>query len=129
MGTDISGVVEKRGDDNDWHLVYVLRTTDRAGFRNYRQFGALAGVRSPGPDPRGLPDDMSDATRYLWDRDGGHSPSWMTVREAVNRLSSRERYATEPPFPAMDEWNDVAEFWFGDGMIDPDDRFVFWFDS
>lgn len=46
--------------------------------RNYEVFAKLAGVRGPGPDPRGIPDDASDLTKLAldsWGRDG-HSHSW-----------------------------------------------------
>ena len=53
--------------------------------RNYAFFAALAGVRGDGPDPRGLPADISDLAKMDVDGYGtnGHSHSWATLREFV----------------------------------------------
>ena len=53
--------------------------------RDYRFFAALAGVRGEGPEPRGLPDDISELARIDIDDHGddGHSHSWATLREFV----------------------------------------------
>lgn len=60
---------------------YLVR--DRAKERNYELFAKLAGVRGEGPDPRGMPDDISDMGRMLMDQWGGdgHSHSWCTAEE------------------------------------------------
>jgi len=130
MGTDIHGVVEElSSSDNAWSLVYVLRVNDRAGARNYKQFAALAGVRGEGPEPRGLPSDISDATRYLWETIGDHTPSWLFVSEAVQIFQERPRYIAEPARVPEEDWCDEVEYWFGESGLKPDDRFVFWFDS
>lgn len=54
--------------------------------RRYALFADLAGVRGgPGPEPKGLPDDMSDLARMItdsWCADG-HSFTWYTLDEAL----------------------------------------------
>lgn len=130
MGCDIHGVVEElSSSDQAWSLIYVLRGTEPAGFRNYRQFAALAGVRGEGPEPRGLPNDVCEATRYLWKTRGDHTPSWLFVSEAVRVFQERPRYAAETPHVPCNDWSEEVEYWFGDSSLEPDDRFVFWFDS
>ncbi len=55
----------------------------RALGRNYELFGNLANVRNPGPEPRGIPDDISDLARFEidgWSSDG-HSHSWGLLSE------------------------------------------------
>lgn len=51
--------------------------------RNYTLFGKLAGVRTDGPEPRGVPEDASELARMIiedWDCDG-HSHSWGLLSE------------------------------------------------
>lgn len=130
MGTDIHGVVEQlSSSDNAWSLVYVLRGSDRIGARSYRNFAALAGVRGDGPEPRGLPRDICEATRYLWETVGDHTPSWLSVGDTVRVLNERPRYVGEIGHLVSEEWREEVEYWFGDCDLEPDDRFVFWFDS
>lgn len=53
--------------------------------RNYNLFASLAGVRGNGPEPRGLPDDLSDLARLqlgYWGEDG-HSQTWYSMPEAL----------------------------------------------
>ncbi len=60
--------------------------------RNYNLFCMMAGVRKYGEDgepkpisePRGLPDDLSDTTRFDfdWDEPDAHSMSWLSAEEA-----------------------------------------------
>ena len=128
MGTDIHGVVEEHGPQG-WNLVYVLHSEHPAGHRNYKQFAALAGVRGEGPEPRGMPADICAATRYLWETGGDHTPSWLTVKEAIKVFNERPRYAAEPPHVPSDDFSEEVEYWFGDSCLSRDDRFVFWFDS
>lgn len=63
------------------------------GDRNYDVFGVLAGVRgrcAPIVEPRGCPDDVSDAVRYgnSWD----HTPSWYLVSELLAYDWTRHEY-------------------------------------
>jgi hypothetical protein len=104
MGADIHLWVERKLPSGKWVMhdrcdaisteAYGIRDTtdsrprlDRAyhlaGSRNYRFFAALAAVRGAGPEPRGLPSDVSDYVQHEVDMYGvdGHSHSWMSVRE------------------------------------------------
>jgi hypothetical protein len=70
---------------NHWH-------SPRPQQRNYALFAKLAGVRGEGPDPRGLPDDISPlALMELGDNGELHSHSWATAREWVEACLSLER--------------------------------------
>lgn len=53
--------------------------------RNYQFFADLAGVRRPGPEPLGLPEDLSGMSRMytnIWDGDG-HSHSYASLQDFV----------------------------------------------
>lgn len=102
MGTDIHWVLEFRPDNTEkWIGVYSTNMTPippryepigteytpnhdpLLAQRNYEFFGALAGVRANGPEPNGLPKDMSDLAFMEvngWEADG-HSYGHMPVEE------------------------------------------------
>jgi hypothetical protein len=55
--------------------------------RNYEFFASLAGVRGEGPEPKGVPDDVSELAQIEingWDSDG-HSHSYDTLRDFVRK--------------------------------------------
>lgn len=104
MGADIHAYVEcKDVNTGKWKAILVenpfelyYSNKDDKGYhpyiqpydgRNYYLFGILAGVRANVypqiDDPRGLPCDMSDALRKLWDDGDGwwHTPSWYSLAE------------------------------------------------
>jgi hypothetical protein len=93
MGADIHMFIEYKVDDGDWQADphHVMSDEDDGGYllsvsavgRNYEIFAALAGVRGPGPDPRGLPDDVSAVIKAESDRIDcdGHSHSWLSLDE------------------------------------------------
>jgi hypothetical protein len=96
--------------------------------RNYGRFGALAGVRRDGPDPKGIPDDASGTTKHLVDRWGvdGHSHSWLPSKEAAEIYLQTagpdlEDYKREYP----------ENYFFGIERHDKNEeyRVVFWFDN
>ncbi len=66
--------------------------------RNYRLFSVLAGVRNysenePIAQPRGLPSDVSDATKAQsdhWDGDG-HTHSWFTLKEVKDYFAKHPK--------------------------------------
>jgi len=121
MGCDIHGWVEVRVGDK---YIAVAELKDRN--RNYRRFAKLAGVRNYNSDecktPLGVPDDVSETTKYYIDKWGedGHSHSYMSVREAMDIFNS-----------TADEESQWPEYTFFD--LEPEDidnhRVVFWFDN
>lgn len=135
MGCDIHIVVEQKVGEK-WVACFIPRyhhdEAHKASFpcaltRNYQRFGKLAGVRTDGPAPRGLPDDISDTTKLLTDGWGedGHSHSWLPLHEAIEVFQKTEwvgpaEYGAD--YPGYHYFN-----------IDPDTkadyRVVFWFDS
>lgn len=109
MGADIHMMLERKTEDYGWVGLHMFQGTPieyserlkelatekdiylpgtaywRATSRNYRLFGAIAGVRHSGPEPRGLPDDMSDLAKLFtgaWGADG-HSHTWLLLDEAL----------------------------------------------
>lgn len=135
MGCDIHFVKEKK-TDNGWVPVYcsdycIGDKPDIAG-RNYAFFAELAGVRgesTTGEKPKGLPEDVSLATKAIFDDYGdGHSESYMTAQEfidAYERAYNSNPYwvkAYRPEhalYDLLSIYEDEAE----------DFRIVFWFDS
>lgn len=86
---------------------YLDYSRVRATGRDYQLFGLLAGVRSAGPDPRGLPDDVSAMIKAAADRDGsdGHSHSWISLEDFRNLIVAQTRYpitASEDAFMELD---------------------------
>lgn len=80
MTTDIHGWVEAKIGDK-----WVAITELYADGRNYERFAALAGVRGEGPEPKGIPNDISDTVKYwidVWGGDG-HSHTWFPIKEAA----------------------------------------------
>ena len=146
MGCDIHGWLEVRKDSTGkW--IGLRPFNCRARQRNYRRFALLAGVRGAGDPrelrPKGLPLDISDSVLYEYSSwgDDAHTPSWITLQEAVkifkdtsdwdSRISSMSTSALE--------WaeGDFVYRYFG---IYPEDwshnkfvwenyRIVFWFDN
>lgn len=125
MGCDIHGCVE-RNVNGKW--VMVDRISDKARDRNYRRFGALAGVREYGPPPKGIPGDISDSGKLFIDEWGedGHSHSYLPLKTAANIFLSTEFKASEymKNYPCATFFN-IEDF---DENIDLY-RLVFWFDN
>ena len=105
MGCDIRMVLEKKCEGGEWvglhnypHLSIVAfggnlpeqvlkRAWAKIRNRNYELFGRLAGVRQDGPDPLGVPEDVSQLARVEisgWG-DDGHSHSYLSLREFTKR--------------------------------------------
>lgn len=142
MGADIHFVVERKayiGQSQRWIGVYtegepLVNPPDvlvRCGYRNYEAFGRLAGVRRDGPEPKGLPPDISEMAQIEIDRWGvdGHSHSWHTLADFIALCHSEEmtQQAVAAKLgagkhPACDLLN-----------MSPDDldeyRVIFWFDN
>lgn len=141
MGCDIHIVLERR-IDGAWiglhdFPYFTGRSTDpedaqywpgpEATQRCYERFSRLAGVRRPGPAPRGIPDDASQLARLRlseWKGDA-HSVSWMSLEEAlpifIETADFRED-SIEAKFP--------ASFIFGEAADEiGKHRIIFWFDN
>lgn len=134
MGCDIHLVLETKWR-GQWVGVPMQRCPNT---RNYKRFGLLAGVRGPGPDPRGVPDDASAYAQMEiahWDCDG-HSHSWCTLKEFVEACLASEPDPEKMLDPDDPRTQDPYYHYFGlevlddgvDGAID-DYRVVFWFDN
>lgn len=125
MGCDIHIVVEKERN-GEWLMHNTVHCSKRGCDRNYDRFARLAGVRGDGPEPRGLPSDVSASTQMLVDEwgDDGHSHSWLPLSEALALFRETERGGLMS----------VSEYdYFDCEMREPDDaknyRVIFWFDN
>lgn len=168
MGADIHIWAEQKLNDGTWAMcnkyegvqldsigqkpkdgaVFGRIAFHRVRNRHYGFFGALAGVRCDGPEPRGLPPDVSpfvqDQNEY-WDSDG-HSHSWYTLAEFVPifmeyHLSEEERASLVADRvegkTSRDLTREIAtRFLDIDAPMDKNGdpqydriRFVFWFDN
>lgn len=120
MGCDIHGWVEKRVNDK-WIAVSELEDTSR----NYERFSRLAGVRGMGPAPKGIPDDVSETTKYHIDEYGedGHSHSWLPVSEVWEIFKAtnfrNDHYTYWSVFGNYIDWEHEQQLY----------RLVFWFDN
>lgn len=84
-------VFERRDVTGEWVSVgppsfeYHGNEVTAFEFRNYSMFGLLAGVRRVDAgqisEPRGLPEDASEATASLVDDNDLHSQSWLMLDE------------------------------------------------
>ena len=169
MGADIHMFVEKRMPSGNWVCVRDLnevlhsegmsilfkdrefsKTTFQAFWelrgRNYELFAALAGVRGDGPEPRDIPEDVSEYVEYEYEGWGSdsHSASWYSADEFVQIYNSigvevDEEIPLNPYVTTRMEHGAemaTAQFLFNkasvhvpeDGTVD-DYRFVFWFDN
>jgi hypothetical protein len=138
MGCDIHMVLEKR-INGKWVTTQTFDAIESwNGFaspiarnRNYERFARLAGVRGDGPEPRGIPDDLSETGRYhvdVWSGDG-HSHSWLPLKDAVKVFAETEHKKHEPNSTATEY---PTDYYFGvsDDDSEMDDyRVVFWFDN
>lgn len=137
MGCDIHYIIELQTSDG-WLGLYasdcILRPDQTAAERNYDFFGELAGVRhktETSQRPRGLPDDISDLTKYIWfefwDQDG-HSHSHMTLDEFCEAY----KRACETIKRKVNDDEPLATQLLGIPYSDIDIeklRVVFWFDN
>lgn len=171
MGADIHMYIEKRTSNGDWACVRNLNETLHSkslsvlarassamndGFhaywnlrsRNYALFAALAGVRGDGPEPRGLPEDVSQLIEDEYEgwRGDAHSVSWYLASDFVRIYESVTTPELLPDDEPLSEYV-IARMEHGDRravemfLIDKvslymndedsvnDYRFVFWFDN
>lgn len=158
MGTDVHIIVERK-TENGWLGLHACQTSKNANGdyqwwlvenRNYDLFAEIAPIRGGTVEARGIPDDASELTRYLWEMDGDHTPSWLTMTEANEVFG---KYYWDPVTYALQgrpglepangyssetrqEWACADHFGFyrhedENGKQEPLDNFriVFWFDS
>lgn len=101
--------------------------------RDYKFFAELAGVRGPGPEPRGLPEDLSSMSRMYTDSWGpdGHSHSYLPLRDFVTKWLIANNESITPIVKEKLKGNDpVLEVVKKLGIRQIDKyRVVFWFDS
>ena len=147
MGCDIH-LHEEVKINGKWHHYSV-----RWIHRNYRMFARLADVRNydinepeyiqPISQPRGIPEDSTELTKFDCDRWGvdGHSHSWIGADEIreFKEWYAKNHWAGEK----LDSWwfEDIFGYMFSNGWDGftkyPEDnvsglediRFVFWFDN
>ena len=162
MGADIHIYAERKLKDGTWAMCkgYTGLSSEafdndadrkynffRVKSRHYGYFAALAGVRGFGPDPKGLPDDVSPLVREEAEHWGvdGHSHSWYSAEEFVPifmdyKLTDKERtdlvtrkleaaYSTDITVSVLKKFLGL-DLPYKDGEEDPSViRFVFWFDN
>lgn len=98
--------------------------------RYYDLFARLAGVRGVGPEPRGLPPDISELTQMevdMWGSDG-HSHSWGMLEEVAGLF-----LAACAPQHVLEKDREEASYALFGLDIYPEDavdyRIVYWFDN
>lgn len=145
MGCDIHFVIEKKRRDKKWEGVHNGDHAPCIGScwvsmrglneRNYKFFASLAGVRGEGPDPKGLPDGVSDMAKSEYN-DWSlyvHSVSWDTWKDFIdkhhraqsdeNLIEDAKRLVTEQELSAEENSKRY-------GCYDPSEyRVVYWFDN
>jgi len=112
--------------------------------RNYELFAKLAGVRGDGPEPNGVPEDVSQLARVSIARWGGdgHSHSHLSLQEFAKRYAScREvigeatarRLEGEELLNIQKDAEVICTGGYaserGEAGMDTDVRIVFWFDN
>lgn len=139
MGADIHMVLEKKNADGVYvglhNFPYPCNKKSSyegwtARSRNYDLFADLAGVRGDGPEPKGLPDDISLLAQMKIDADGddGHSHTYYGLKEAWPLFAAHlygEEFLT-------DDRHHICYKLFGvdteDDNLD-DYRLIIWFDN
>ena len=162
MGCDIHMVLEAQTLDGGWHAVESYNMVAgheshdlfsefgsgkpekwsaywKVRRRNYDLFAALAGVRGFGPQPRGIPEDISPFARQQidgWASDG-HSHTWYTLRECGSRFLaahcgadtlSKDRYAALADLMGLHFLTYNAEHLQQGDWLDHY-RLIIWFDN
>ena len=101
MGCSIHIAVEKRFKGK-WVMVqrYEPYPELEATRQCYSRFARLAGVRGGGPEPRGIPEDISESTRMWLDEWGtdAHDGTWFGVDEAM------PLFLEDDPKPEKQRW-------------------------
>lgn len=166
MGADIHIYAEVKLKNGQWAMTHAFEPQPRrvfgwpenpgehgllfytVGSRNYSFFAALAGVRGDGPEPRGLPNDVSPLVQQEADSWGsdGHSHSWMYPEEFakvfMEHHMSNAEVATLVERRMNARWSrdltlTILQDYIGVTLPEDDEgnpdayglRFVFWFDN
>lgn len=111
MGCDIHAVLERKFDGFGWQLITKLHHSDKGIERDYAFFTQLCGVRAYQndwdgiPEPKGVPKDISPATKFYIDSWGsdGHSHSWDTALDFVEKKLAIERLRGKTTFDAEND--------------------------
>ena len=141
MGCDIHLLVERQVDEK-WITVRLFQgfhcrfsqnkyASPVALARNYVRFAALAGVRGDGPEPRGIPDDLSETAKLLVDEygDDGHSHSWLPIEEATEIFLKTE-WEADKRLSDLDKKYPLYHYFGLETEIDKGPhRLIFWFDN
>ena len=162
MGCDIHMVLEKKDKDRDrWVGIHnyphinihaytggipdqiMGKAWPRILGRNYDLFAKLAGVRGDGPDPLGVPEDVSDLAAMEiagWSGDG-HSHSYLSLAEFTRRYSTTDGAISDAAIDRLQgnkgrknrETFCTGGYNFHDYVesfnAEQDARIVFWFDN
>lgn len=136
MGCDVHAHIEIKLNGVWEHLRDVSLN------RDYHLFSMMADVRNDGKvapiaSPRGLPDDITNITKFnnnVWDGDG-HSHSYINIRELIaveNYLVRKQKEVWDSPALGYFFGNHFSSF-----LKYPEDcpqeitdiRMIFWFDN
>ena len=117
-------------------LDHGVHPLGRLGRRDYYFFARLASVRGDGPEPNGVPSDVSALTqRHIsrWEGDG-HSHVHMTLREFVKRKIITDMTIADAAKSKLQGGDPIAEY-LGDCIdddgitFDDNTRVIAWFDN
>lgn len=141
MGTDIHYVVEKKWNGK-W--LGLFGNEPDPGFdvpaneRSYLTFTRLAKLRAEvtdergysaeGYDPRGVPENASELTRYQIEEHAfGHTYSWLTLEKFCGVFVKLAEEHGNPGCYGARPWEKI----FGSFWVDSPERYrvVFWFDN
>ena len=129
MGCDIHAYIEEK-TYRTWDSFTGELNLDR----DYRMFGALAGVRSgdePIIEPRGVPDDMSYQLKDDYKEGGGdwHTPSWLSLQEFGAVITLHDMHDEAFQSPLDPGYRAVLAAMQCLHKIGREVRLVFWFDN
>ena len=122
MGCDIHLFIEYKVGDKPWqtdshHICEDNYLRDvSVSYRNYRLFGALAGIRNRvdyGAEAKGLPDDVSNSIKEesdRWDYDG-HGHSYSSLEEFKQALKLSESFEDKDiePIAFYDMYSNITQ--------------------
>jgi hypothetical protein len=138
MGCDIHTHVERYDPVTEqWVGIKTTGYEAKAQGRDYELFAKLAGVRGNGPEPRGMPDDISPYVRWeleSWEADA-HSHSWCPLLDFIT-------IGEGTPLPKIKDISTKVYEWFHINLperytdkevdilkLQTGYRVVFWFDN